>query len=134
MLSGYTYFKILSSNTQLGKYPMEKLKHVDKPTTIVTDNIERFDEREHGFARAFRGDYGQVGEMMKMSEGKAASVSMMALMSELNLFKPMQGMPPFPSPAAGSGQPTHTMPRMPSPSETVCQNQRVCGYCPQVEP
>lgn len=41
-------------------YPMEKLKRVDRPTTIITDNIPRFDEREHGFARAMRGDFGPV--------------------------------------------------------------------------
>jgi len=43
---------------QLGPYPMERLKRVDQPTTIITDNIPRFDEREHGFARAMRGDFG----------------------------------------------------------------------------
>jgi reductive dehalogenase len=45
---------------RLGPYPMEKLKRVDKPTTGITDSIPRFDEREHGLARAFRGEYGPV--------------------------------------------------------------------------
>ena len=111
--------KILNGEKQLGPYPMEKLKQVDKPTTIVTDKIERFDEREHGFARAYRGDYGPVGEMMKISEGKAASVSMMALMSELNVFKSVPGIPPFPQPTAGTGPSTRTMAGMPSPSEMM---------------
>jgi ferredoxin len=43
---------------QLGPYPMERLKKVDRPTTQITDDIPRFDEREHGFARALRGDFG----------------------------------------------------------------------------
>ncbi|MBA7611336.1 3-chloro-4-hydroxyphenylacetate reductive dehalogenase [subsurface metagenome] len=43
---------------QLGPYPMERLKKVDRPTTRITDDIPRFDEREHGFARAMRGDFG----------------------------------------------------------------------------
>ena len=113
------FSKILNGEMQLGPYPMEKLKQVDKPTTIVTDKIERFDEREHGFARAYRGDYGQVGEMMKMSEGIAASVSMVALMSELNLFKPIQGMPPFPPTMAGSGSNTQPGSGIPNPSEMM---------------
>ena len=43
---------------RLGHYPMEKLKRVDQPTIKITENIQRFDEREHGFARAMRGDFG----------------------------------------------------------------------------
>ena len=50
--------KTSGSRGQLGPYPMERLKRVDQPTTRITDNIPRFDEREHGFARAMRGDFG----------------------------------------------------------------------------
>ena len=51
----------------LGPYPMDKLKRVDKPTTTITDAIPRFDERQHGFARAMRGDFGEAAarEMMR---------------------------------------------------------------------
>ena len=42
----------------LGYYPMEKLKRVDQPTIKITNDIQRFDEGEHGFARAMRGDFG----------------------------------------------------------------------------
>jgi hypothetical protein len=45
---------------QLGPYPMDKLKRVDQPTIKITDDIKRFDEREHGFARAMRGDFGPL--------------------------------------------------------------------------
>jgi len=51
---------ILTNKQQLGPYPMEKLKRVDKPTTAITDNIERVDEAESGFNRAERGDWGPV--------------------------------------------------------------------------
>ena len=44
---------------------------------------------------------------------------MMALMSELNLFKPMQGMPTFPPPMAGLRQPNQAMPGIPNPSEIM---------------
>ena len=50
--------EILGNRGHLGPYPMEKLKRVDQPTIRITDNIPRFDEREHGFARAMRGDFG----------------------------------------------------------------------------
>jgi reductive dehalogenase len=45
---------------RLGHYPMEKLKRVDKPTIKITDDIRRFDERQHGFARAMRGELGDA--------------------------------------------------------------------------
>ncbi len=53
------YSDILEGRKRLGPYPMEKLKRVDKPTTKITGEIKRFDERNHGFARAYRGDLGE---------------------------------------------------------------------------
>ena len=52
------YREMLDRRGHPGAYPMEKLKQVDRPTTKITDNIARFDEREHGFARGRRGDFG----------------------------------------------------------------------------
>jgi len=44
---------------KLDPYPMEILKRVDRPTTQVRDaEIQRVDERESGFNRALRGDWG----------------------------------------------------------------------------
>ena len=57
-----SYPEILAGKKQLGLYPMEKLKHVDQPTTKITGNIERTDEREHGFSRAERGELGPLAE------------------------------------------------------------------------
>ncbi|MBI4187272.1 MAG: reductive dehalogenase [Chloroflexi bacterium] len=37
---------------------MERLKRVDWPTTLVTDEIKRVDQREDGFVRALRGGLG----------------------------------------------------------------------------
>src|SRR3972149_769363 len=47
-------------NSRSGPYPMEKLRKGDKPTTVISENIARFDERQHGFARAGRGELGPV--------------------------------------------------------------------------
>lgn len=43
----------------LGKYPLERIKRVDSPTTlIIDDEIERVPVRAGGFARAANGDMG----------------------------------------------------------------------------
>ncbi|MFC2070850.1 reductive dehalogenase [Chloroflexota bacterium] len=51
---------ILAKGSRLGHLPMEKLKRVEQPTTHITGSIKRFDEREHGFNRALRGDFGPL--------------------------------------------------------------------------
>ncbi|UCG63788.1 MAG: reductive dehalogenase [Deltaproteobacteria bacterium] len=44
---------------KLDPYPIEILKRVDRPTTVVKeDEVPRLDERESGFNRAARGDFG----------------------------------------------------------------------------
>ncbi len=52
-------YKRSYDGTKLDAYPLEVLKRVDRPTTFIDEeNIQRVDEREHGFNRARRGDYG----------------------------------------------------------------------------
>lgn len=53
-----SYKGMVARRGRLGSYPMERLKRVAQPTTRITDSIQRFDEREHGFSRAMRGDFG----------------------------------------------------------------------------
>lgn len=60
MRNRLSYSEILAGRNQLGPYPMEKLKRVDKPTTKITDNIQRTDEREHGFGQAYLGKFGPL--------------------------------------------------------------------------
>jgi len=43
---------------QLGHYPLERLKRVDKPTTYIGPDVQRVSEREAGFIKAAKGDYG----------------------------------------------------------------------------
>src|SRR4030043_28560 len=66
-MAEHSYKEMMSRRDHLGHYPMEKLKRVDMPTTRITDNVSRFDERQHGFARVMRGELGPVPqkEMMR---------------------------------------------------------------------
>ncbi|MFC1956069.1 reductive dehalogenase [Chloroflexota bacterium] len=57
------YGEILTGKKQLGQYPMEKLKRVDRLTTRVTSDIKRFDYRNMGFHQAEVGHFGE--EMYK---------------------------------------------------------------------
>jgi 3-chloro-4-hydroxyphenylacetate reductive dehalogenase len=42
-------------------FPVHHLKRVDRPTTVILDDkVQRVDERESGFNKAARGDYGPV--------------------------------------------------------------------------
>ncbi|MFC2009801.1 reductive dehalogenase [Chloroflexota bacterium] len=52
--------RILKNKEQLGPSPIEKLKRVDEPTTLITDNVQRFDTRQNGFEKAARGEYGEA--------------------------------------------------------------------------
>ena len=41
-------------------FPVHRLKRVDRPTTLILDEkVQRVDERESGFNKAARGDYGE---------------------------------------------------------------------------
>jgi hypothetical protein len=51
---------ILRSKQQLGPLPMERIKRVDKPTTLITDAIQRIDMRDTAYGLAARGAYGPV--------------------------------------------------------------------------
>lgn len=42
------------------RYTDHRLRRVDRPTTLITGEVTRFDEREHGFSQTLRGDYGPV--------------------------------------------------------------------------
>ncbi len=42
------------------RYPTHRLRRVDRPTTTITGEVARFDEREHGFFKLLRGDSGPV--------------------------------------------------------------------------
>lgn len=89
------YSDILSGKLHLSPYlapyPMEMLKRVDKPTTRITDNIERFDEREMGFAKAIRGDY----KDWKLKKGPPLMLAKDPLLSLYNVM--LWNLPPVDS-------------------------------------
>ncbi|MCZ6861481.1 MAG: reductive dehalogenase [Alphaproteobacteria bacterium] len=50
----------------LGSFPMEKIRRVDKPTTLITDNVRQVPKRAGFFVRAFYGDIGErAGDEIK---------------------------------------------------------------------
>jgi len=46
----------------LGRYPMEKIKRVGQPTTLITDDVKRVPKRADFFVRAYYGDLGPAAE------------------------------------------------------------------------
>lgn len=49
---------LLSNAKKLGPFPMEILKHVEKPTNLITGNAQRIDMRNTAYGLAARGEYG----------------------------------------------------------------------------
>lgn len=58
-MSIVTTYQRAFNTKRLDPYPVEILKRVDRPTSLVKDEeVPRLDERESGFNRASRGDFG----------------------------------------------------------------------------
>jgi len=49
---------ILRNQKQLGPFPMERLKRVDRPTNTITEAVQRIDMRNNAYGLATRGEYG----------------------------------------------------------------------------
>ena len=80
---------ILSGDAQLGPFPVHRLKRVDRPTTIITDNIQRVDSRETAFARAARGDYGNSvkGNLPRHFQNCPLAIAQRDVTSHVSSFK-----------------------------------------------
>jgi len=65
-VNDYIYASLQKRVKKISPFPVHRLKRVDKPTTKITDQVERFDEREHGFNRALRGDFGERAQKERM--------------------------------------------------------------------
>jgi reductive dehalogenase len=53
---------ILHNQKRLGPLPMERVRQVDRPTTLVTDAIQRVDMRDRAYDLAARGAYGLAAQ------------------------------------------------------------------------
>lgn len=118
------YSKLLTGNLQLGPYPMEKLKKVEKPTTIITDNINRFDARQTGFARALRGELGEISSGKRSPPGSALAISS-AMTSVMSIIRTPDGKQYFsynPSP------PVIPPPELPDDPEVLSRHIKGFAY------
>lgn len=73
-------------------YPVHTLKRVERPTTKILDNeVQRVDERESGFMRAGRGDFGPrlKKEFFRFVEKQPLSSALIHM--GFNLRKPVDG-------------------------------------------
>ena len=55
-------YGLLRNNKQLGPYPMERLRKVDKPTTVISDNWRSVDSREIALFKAATGEFGPAAQ------------------------------------------------------------------------
>ena len=56
----------------LGPYPLEKIKRVEEPTTlIIDDEVKRVPKRADGFERARLGDFGERQKKRRERSGGA---------------------------------------------------------------
>ncbi len=51
---------LLNTPKQMWPFPMDVFKHVDKPTNVITDTVQRIDLRNTAYGLAARGEYGPV--------------------------------------------------------------------------
>ena len=89
----------------LGRYPMERIRRVDEPTTlIIDDEVQRVPVRAGGFPRAANGDMGpKFKEDVKVFAFKTPSAQ--AYIKQIGVMVPHQDGPVAPSPAAGTDDP-----------------------------
>ena len=88
-------------------FPVHRLKRVDRPTTWINDaEIQRVDERDGGFYRAGRGDYGSYvqREYHRFQEKYPLSDSLLTMAQRLAGPDAVSGRP-GPEPAPGTDNP-----------------------------
>ena len=56
------YRNLLFENRQLGPFATHHLRRVDRPTTLITDSVQRIDARENAIAKGRRGDLGVIAQ------------------------------------------------------------------------
>jgi ferredoxin len=87
----YQYRDILLNDAQLGPYPLEKLRRVEKPTTEYVGEIQRRSSRESGMAKALASEAGK-----KMLESGVMFFDRDPLCSSLSSFQSYMAKFPLP--------------------------------------
>src|SRR4030042_6967952 len=65
----------LMKKNERSLYPVNRLKRVEQPTTSIGSDIKRMDEREQGFSRALRGDFGLKLQQARLQSAKKHPLS-----------------------------------------------------------
>jgi reductive dehalogenase len=82
---------ILYNQQRLGLLPMERVKRVDRPTTLVTDAVQRVDMRDTAYGLAGRGEYGPVvqkGVQKSLPEKYPLSAAQKDVIDHIALIQP----------------------------------------------
>jgi epoxyqueuosine reductase len=58
-LERYQRRRILYNDRELSLYPLNMLKRIDRPTNLITENVQRVDPRESADGLARRGEFGE---------------------------------------------------------------------------
>jgi reductive dehalogenase len=81
---------ILYNKKRLGPFPMDRIKRVDKPTSIITDAVQRIDLRDIAYSLAARGEYGpavQKGVQTSLPGKYPLSAAQKDLIDYIALFR-----------------------------------------------
>jgi len=94
---------------QLGPYPLERLKRVDKPTTYIGPNVQRVSEYDAGFLKAGRGEYGprlkaEASRFVSKEPVAAAMSQMLRGLRELELVPVYSTLAPIPKDAGAQSR------------------------------
>jgi reductive dehalogenase len=78
-----------SRKIQNSLYPMHRLKQVEKPTNLITDDVKQIDAREEAFNKGNRGDYGAAvqNEMPRLLKKDAINAAQVEVLRHLAAIK-----------------------------------------------
>jgi len=81
----------LNHNKQLGPFPLAHIKRIDKPTTVITDAVQRIDLRNTAYGLAARGEYGlavQRGVQKSLPGKYPLSAAQKDIIDHISLLEP----------------------------------------------
>jgi reductive dehalogenase len=108
---------ILHNQKRLGPLPMERIRRVDQPTTLITEAIQRIDMRDTAYGLAARGEYGpavQKAVQKVLPEKYPLSAAQKDLIDHIALIQP--------NPVAAEIAP------VPHDPETLTRHIKAVGY------